>query len=508
MGRFSSSGSLLGWKAKLQSTDMRAPTLYIMVAMLVAGACNSSKPVIEVTAPAPKVQEITHWPGVDSSIALAANSLADSILVPPERLAEGQMRARKAKALAYLADSLLGPIGIFALPEGPDTTSVEQRNNAIEAFNDGVTALNAYGEASDSLNAVLLLADAVTAFRAALNANPFDEESHYWLSRVYQLQADALGSTGAIEEAIDVLRRLVSMHNHQHVYLSLLAEMHERRRSKDGGLAAAVLWERAAQELITDASIDDVWIDSLTVFTYFARSSRAFILASEGELALTALDYAAPFSVTSEGEDFLESERQWIAWDDADVETRIRFDSLLTVAATRPENAVDDLIQLANVVRSRRAQTDVQHELALLQYQIGEVEAAVSRIAALWSTLQDSAGVLTPKAIRVREDYGVIAFNIGLTKKDEGNMRAALGYFMQSEATRFSQAGKAAFEVSRLLKNDIPAALAAAQRAENVIDQLNPDEQDELLRHIIELLRRSGNRGRAQEYIQKLRQLR
>ena len=100
-----------------------------------------------------------------------------------------------------------------------------------------------------------------------------------------------------------------------------------------------------------------------------------------------------------------------------------------------------------------------------------------------------------------------MTFNVGMARRAAGDLRAALAYLMQSEATGFSQWARAALQVSRLLSRDFPAALAAGLRAEAGLAGLPRSEQKALLRHLVELYRRSGNRERAEEYLVKYRRL-
>ncbi len=494
--------------AKTSNVQLLMRYILLLGVALYVMACRSAAPVVVMPTEeeAPPAPTVTHWPGVDSSIALAANALADNALVAPEKQEESWAHARRALDLAQLADSLLGPVGVFAVPLAPDTSTLEQQDVATAAFNEGAAAINAYTQEPDTLTAARLLTEAAASFQAALEANPFDTDSHYWLSQVYQLQAQSLGRRGAVEEAIAVLLRLVSMHNQRHDYLALLAEAYERRASVDGGIAAAAVWERAAREAIDDTVLENAVMDSLTVFTYYARCSRAFIMALQGTQALAALDRAIPYITTAEDSLYVDGEQKWLLWDEANITTRLNFDSLLVVASTAPEEAIAGLQQLSDQVGSTIAYVAVEHERALLLFGAGRFDEAVSTMGTLWGMLKEHTGPAIPSAESVREDYGVMAYNIGLSRRAEGDMRAALGYLMQSESTGFSQAARASFEVSRLLQNDPRAALAAARRAEAVMTQLSLDEQQALLRHIVELYRRLGERENALTYVEKLRQ--
>ena len=229
--------------------------------------------------------------------------------------------------------------------------------------------------------------------------------------------------------------------------------------------------------------------------------------AVRSELALEALNSAAAWTTLRGDKAYLNAERQWILWDDGNLQTRVRFDALLTHAAADPEKAALGLEALLAEVQGDGARLEVQHELALLRYRIGHVEEAVKSLQSLWATVQGDASADTTRHSRIREDYGVMAFNIGMAHRAEGDLRAALGYLMQSEATGFSQSARAALEVSRLLSNDISAALDAGLRAEAGWAQLHAAQRRALLSHMVELYRRNGDRERAQEYVAKYRQL-
>ena len=123
---------------------------------------------------------------------------------------------------------------------------------------------------------------------------------------------------------------------------------------------------------------------------------------------------------------------------------------------------------------------EVQHELALLRYCIGHVVEVVGRLQSLWVTVQDNASADTARHARIREDYGAMAFNIGMAHRAEGDLRAALGYLMQSEAIGFSQSARVALEVSRLLSNDIAAKGSPAPSGGAVSAQRRPGARAEV----------------------------
>ena len=484
--------------------------LSLVLLVVACAACQRTRPVAVPPAKAVAPPDtIPALPGVDHALARKADSLARGVLVSAPARAEGLRQAEAGLQLVRLADSLLqGERQSDGAAAETDSVGPERKRVALRAYNEGAKALSDFAEATDSTRAAILLDEAATRFAAALEANPFDQEAHYWLARVYELQADALGRAGATQAAIAVLQQLVAMQGHRPDYLALLAQAHERVDTPEAGLAAGALWRRAAQATIDDAALDPeghIAVDSAAVFAHFARSNRALVQADRSDWALEALNEADDWATPSDDKTYLDAERRWILCDDGNLATRMRFDVLISQGASDPEGAARGLEALIPEVRRQHARLDVEHELARILYRIGREEAAVERMRQVFD---DARTVPQADVEGMREDYGIMTYNLGMAHRTAGSLRKALGYLLQSEATGFNQSARAALQVSRLLSNNLAAAIDAGLRAEAGLAQLPAAEQKALLHHPVELYRRSGDRERAQAYVDKWRQLR
>ena len=60
-----------------------------------------------------------------------------------------------------------------------------------------------------------------------------------------------------------------------------------------------------------------------------------------------------------------------------------------------------------------------------------------------------------------------MAYSIGLERRDGGELRAAVAYLLQAEATGYTQAPTAALTLALLFRNDPEASVEAALRAED-----------------------------------------
>jgi len=482
----------------IPSFDLRVVIAGTLLALLFcAVGCSSTEVVVE--SPPPPEPETPRLPGVDSVfIALAEGYARRGGLVSEGDRLEARRVVAGGRRLLEIADSLMQGLS-------PDVDSAELGddaiNEAIRRFNEGARHLR--GEETPGLPQLRAAAE---QFQAALAANPFDAEAHYWLSRVHELQYEALSDSAAGGERVRILESLTRLHPDRHDYAGLLAAAHEALSTQQDWATAGAWWHRASR-LVQDeyalALDPDAVLDTASVFIYLANASRAYIEADEADLALAALAEASPFASTDDERSYIEGEQKWITWD-AVLPTRKQFDLLLQVSNEDPREAMTGLESLLNQVSRPLARMEVKYQLALVTYNAGRTAAGITHLQEVWDELASSESELRT---RVQEDYGVMAYSLALEKRAAGELRDALAYLLQSEATGFSQAPLAALTRSLLLRNDPEAALTAALRAEEGWEALEYQDQRTLLEHLVSLYRRLDNREKAAEYARRFRQL-
>lgn len=501
------------WLAYRHLQRMACPLA--LAVLLLAGCRSAHDPtMVDVsisTIAQPSSVGSVSYAGVDSATSRAASVLADSSFVDRRRQQQAAALASEGRALLAEADSLFRLDEAYAFlqtPSGPDTTSASSQAEAVAAFNQGARALKRYTGAVDSVQALALLDEAQVHFEQALRINPFDEEARYWLSRVYTLRASRLGASEKHEKALDILRRLTWMRQDEHGLFASLAATYEHL---EAWTEAALAWQQAARTARDDVALDPEGVhqaDSSLLMNYYAKSEQAYVEAGESGPALRALGQAEAWAQTAEDHAFLEEERTWLLWDDGNLETRKTWDTLLSLSRTEPETAIEAMEVLLSQVATRQARYEVRHRLGLLYYEAGNRDQAVDTLQALWRELEPKADRTDSELVeRVREDYGSVTYNLALARYREGELRAALAYLLQSEKTGFGRAGRAAFDVALLLRNNVDEALEAARRAEARIAQMERNEQKDLLRYMVELYRRKGDREQALRYVQKYRGL-
>lgn len=446
------------------------------LALLIAG-CSVPPGIVEPPTPASPM-----LPGVDSTQIQIAWQLAEASFA---RDAEAAARAaEEGRQLAALADSFL-----LSAP----VSQVRDTARALGVFHAGVDLLEQYSEA-DSLQALELLKNAAAKFEEALEADAFDDEARQWLARVYQTLAERFQQTGAIQDQLLVLQRLVMWNQDRHDYIALLAAAQEGILTEASGMTAGALWERAAQVALDDVEMGLREVpDSAALFAYHVRASRAFVMANHSSLARASLGSAHSWQRTEDERALIHADSIWLVWDDGNLTARKRFDALLSEASVDPEKAADGLLNLLEDVQTPDARIQVRHQMALARYASGAEEQAVRLMQAL--VAED------PHQRKLAEDYAVMTYNLAQQLRRGGDLRGALAYLLQCASLDAQIAARSAFDAALLLRNNLDAAIQYAHMAEARVETLEANERSALFRYLAELYRRNGDRERAREYI-------
>lgn len=471
---------------------------FVLLWMLVTIGCRTAALTMTVEENPPATPAAP--PGVDSLIATYAVALAGESFARDET--EAGRLAADGRRFAQMADSLLG------LHSRAQVSILRDSVKATEYYNEGADALEAWDKiVDDSSKALDLLQQAASAFEAALDADPFDSETQYWLGHVYQLQAEHYNLHESAQAATSVLQKLVSLHQNRHDYIGLLARNYDRVATQPTSLLAGSLWERAALVAVDDAALDpdgQIVADSAAIFVYLLRSSRSFSEANQANQALRVLDIAALWAAAADEIELVEGERSWLMWDGANLQTRITYDRILEQASRVPQKAARELEELLADVKTPAARVDVKHQLTLAWYGSGRQSDALELMHDLW---QSRAEMATEQVGGIRSDYAVMAYNLAQRQRQRGNLTGALTYLLQCEQLDAPLSARAALQAAQLLSNNPEAALDRAMAAERRINDLSRDDQARLLRYTVELHRRLGDRDRAREYFERLGEL-
>ncbi len=474
-----------------------------------AVAACAAPPRAVQTAPAPAT--IVVPAGVDSSVAAHADSVAAVSFVGLPQQDRAEALQRVGRALLTRTDSLWD-----AFARSRDSAqsvapgdSARARDAAL-AGGRALVALDQQLRRPDITTSELaarsatLLDSAQSALEAAFRLNPFDARSRMWLAQVYELQARRAGQAAAYQLAIDELGKLAALTPDQHGVFAMLANNHFQLRQ--WGPAARNYHEASRVYLATYDLVADekVVLDSTALHGYARAEADMWVRQRDAPEAQAAFARALSYARTAEDTSYVRGELDWIAWDAGKIASTAMRDSIVeTERKGDLGGARDGYRRLRTLVTAPRAIDEVEWRLALVEYNLGEVESAVNRLRELAArTARDSTGAaLDSSGTRYLADYGSVCLNLGrVALRERRDNRTALKYFEQASQVVWPGQALAFLEIAGLLQGNTTLAIRAADQALSREGSLTLDQRRALYRLLMGLHRRVGDFEKARRF--------
>ena len=457
--------------------------------------------------------------GVDSTVAVAADSLADASFVEPEAADEALVLQETGRLIVERTDSMWTVMS--ALVDSGRVVTPEDSAAAAAATNEGGVALVALDSLLRSselevealaARTEVLLDSAEVALEQAFQLNPFDTRSQVWLAQVYGLQARRLGQNEAYGRAIDELEKLVLLTPDQHTVYAMLANNYFYVENWDG---AALNYEKAEEvyRATWDLVVEDPQpLDSAIVFSYVQAQGDMHVQRIDAARASEAYRRAYDFALTAEDSAYVTGELEWMAWDDMNIRSSFARDSLLLLEQQGDlSGARRGYAELLGSLSSRTAIDETDWRLSIVDYNLGNAEEAADRLHQLVTrTPKDPSGApVDPAYAQYFDDFGTLCLNVGRSfRVEQRDNRTALKYFTQATTVNWTGRAVAHYEMARLLQGNVDASLESAMRATEDEEALSEPQRLDLYRILMELNRRTGDFDAAARYRDAYRALR
>jgi len=490
-----------------------------IAAILVAaiGACSSGG--APASGPTPTGARAEVPSGVDSAVAIVADSLADASFVDAAAADSALQLQEEARLIVEHTDSVWEAMTEL-LDTGRAVSEADSAQAADAATQGGLalvrldSLLRSDQADMDALAAETgsLLDSAEVALERSFRLNPFDSRSRVWLAQVYGLQARRLGQVEAYDRAIDELEKLALLTPDQHTVYGMLANNYFYVSNWDG---AALNYGKAESVYLEtwDLTVDEPEpLDSTTVFAYVQAQGDMHVQRLDAPRAQESYDRAMAWATTAADSGYVAGELEWMAWDEMNIASSFARDSLLLMEQQGDLNgARRGYAALLVSVSAQAARDETEWRLAIVDYNLGETEAAAERLRGIVErTPVDAAGVPVAAAYqRYFDDYGTLCMNLGRSARvDRRDNRTALKYFTQASELSWSGRATAYFESARLLTGNLPVALDNASQALSLEEELDDDQRLDLYRLLMELNRRTGDFDEARRFRDAFRALR
>jgi len=505
-------------------TDLR---LYLIIfAMVMTTGCASSSSYGTLEQPADRDAEqpaVLIPAGVDSAVAADAGKLADESFVSFEE--EQRAAAARLQAEAYRAQSDTLWYYLALTPSEDHEITEEQEHEAIRTFNRGFEFFEEMSQLGqnpppDMTQAEMdrrhreLTDQSIRSLEESIRLDPFDSQTRRLLAQLYEIKAIRLHEEENHKKAVDVLEKLLLVDQGDPLIYDLLAVNYE---SLGNYRLAAENYRKARETLGPLAEMTDHYYEHGTILEedleamhwYAYYEGVAYINLLMSNEALTALDVAMQLATTEEDSAIVQSEIDFINWDNGNIAGSFARDSLAALARNEQYvQAESGFLALMPNLQTQSARDHIDWRLAIVQNEMGKEEEAADRLMNLVqrSEKQPDGSPADPDYQRYFDDYSTITFNIGHRKRSERDRRTALIYFKQAAEIPGQIQTRANLFIADMLRTNIPEAISHARLAEENVQLLNNAETKDLYELLSDLHRRSGQMDQARHYLELSRQ--
>lgn len=501
----------------------------IAISTLVLGifliGCGSSAPTASVssstsTSPSTVRSAVYVPPGVDSSAARYADSVASESFVSLDKQEQAAQRAQRARDLISNSDTLWRYLEMASDTTRADSISQERRNAAIRAYNRGANSLKKYAQVTrtselDSMKVVQmqrdLLSSAQEALEKAISLNPYDDPTRSRLAEVYALRARRLGDQQAYEKSIEILEKLTRLRKDQPGLHNALANNYYETEQYG---EAAENYRKARETYIesVELSLDGgANLDSNRAYQYIVAEADAHVYDRDAAQAIERYELAQQYATSAEQETFAQGEIKWVNWDDGNIDAAFARDSLASLASQGEfAAAADGFRDLKSQLQTQSARNEIDWRLAQAEYQNGAKDQAAERLQALVKRIQADSSVAVADSVHQRyfDTYGTICYNLGQEYQNERrDIRNALKYYEQATRVPWDRRSLAALEAGKLLRNNVSKSVEYLDMALEEKDALSLEDQRELYRNLVRQHMRLGQRQEAVQYRATYRKL-
>lgn len=446
--------------------------------------------------------------GVDSTIALQADSLSRALALDARREREADRLRQRAQELVAASDSL------WALIEATREVSATDSLAAIDQFNRAARHLREIAElqrrqgngASAKLQKQVLdqLERARGYLEKAVQLNPFDREARSWLARVYQALASRFSSRDDQWKAVEVLENMVRLEKGQHSLFGRLGEAYFslglwEEAYRNFSEAERVLRETAFENIqsgpVTLDSLRQAPVDTAALFYYAYYEGATLAKLHRPEESLERFQLALEIAPNDEDRQAVVAYIRWINWDGGNIAASETRDALFELQAQgRYQEAVRGFIDLAPRLRTPQARDEIEWRAAVLEYQmLNRKSSALQRMYGVIQRrgLTNSTAALDSIDQRYLESYGTMCHNMGLESLEK-NRQTAFAYFLQAVHVPWSGRAKSYLELAKLSQNNPEAAVRYGKAALESRSALNREELKQAYRLLTAAYKRLG----------------
>lgn len=438
--------------------------------------CTSQTRLTQVTKPVPVVPV-----GVDRRVALAADSIASTFMVPETQRDEANAIVAGFKPMFDLSDSLWAFYQMFQ-----DSTTIATQFDTLKlrkSIDSAFVFLKPVPEKTKAIKKMQRQFGQLDLRVIKQLSLSILEHTHMTLEHAEML--DPLNFI-ALHDNIITLMKIASITADQNLYLNVRQKLNHYTQIKKGdpGLFYSLgevnyqlkEYQKAfenfqqAQEVEEKSAVFKILdpdsilnkrhlipFDTAQVVLYLKSQAWAKMKLYDDQTSLALLRLARSYSRNEAEQDEIKKNIDWIEWDGGNIRASELNDSLSIVNNLDKVGAKNGYLSLLALLRTKKAADEINWKIAFIDFAFLNLKTdAAARMLPIFKTATvDSLGAPIDSTYkRYFNDFGAMCYTIGLEYQNQNESKKAYAYFMQSALVNWAERGLCYLNLARLSLSD------------------------------------------------------
>jgi len=459
-------------------------------------------------------------PGVDSLIAINADSAANLYFVDQSQRMKSNYYYNQSKKLYELCDSLWY-VSDNVLDTTRQSVTVHDSLLTIKLYNKCLHYLKKQEKKRKDDKLILPERKKIQSTcleiirRAKVHAensrliNPYNLNARLNLIQTLMLLGKISGDLNsylyAIQELIDFLQYEKSKDN---IY-SLLAESYyavgDWKNAFENFYYAQQVLEKTA---IFQEHSSSIQLDTTKLVYYLQQQGDCKTKLYDDQSALQLLANALKLTTATQKKKEIHKYITWINWDDGNILAVEKRDYIYDLYYKKKyKKANSEFKKLLKILKTQRTKNQINWKIATIDFTIlNKKNEGIERLFRVIKSIPPE-NIADSTALLYLTDYGAMCYTLGGDYLDKKKNKIAYAYFKQGAQINWEKRGECYFRLAKLSQTDSDETIKNCQLALTYKDYLSGQIINQTYELLVDAYKRNGNFKLARQYYNSLTQL-
>ncbi len=459
-------------------------------------------------------------PGIDSLVAVKADSLANNYFVDFTQKMKSAFYADQSKKLFKLGDSLWSLYHLMLDTTwhntGQDTLRVKKLyQKCLLIVKPDESGNIDRGRLFPGLKKVsVLLKDMIEKAKEDAESSryidPYNLNARINFVEILNLLGKVAQEDDYFEQAVNELNKFLEFEKSQHNIYALLAECHYSLKNWEQAYTnfkkAQHVLEQTA--IFQSASRESVKLDTSLLVYYLEQQGDTKAKIYDDSSALNLLSQALQLTKSATKRKHIQNYIDWINWDDGNIRAVEKRDySYQLYHEGKYKKASKEFKKLLKALKTQRTRNQINWKIATISFSVlNKKNDGIQRLFTVVKNIPVESRTDSTAMIYLT-DYGAMCYKLGMDYLKKKDYKIAYAYFNQASKIDWEKRAESYFQLAQLSQSDSEETIKNCQNVLAYEANLSEPTMKKTYQLLVNAYKRNGNFDLARNYHTKLSQM-